>query len=394
MSGKPRKPASRAEVRLGDNAGRFQTRRQPALAVGSAMTIFAISTMAFAPDHAQVLTTSYSQAASASRRLCGHAYKLPEPIAPALYFHDPRSKGVRGLAYCRNGSFLAAADGNGHVYIWSMAAHKIAAVLADPHSRGVSAVAYRPKSTSLAAGDANGSVYIWQPGRARPRRLRDSASKGVRGIAFSPDGRLLAAADGNGHAYIWSMATERIVAILRDAGSRGINSVTFSTNGGLTAVTGDANGEAFVWALSRTLKGRYRVTLQAQLHDPKSKGVEVVAFMPKSRTLATADRNGATYLWTPGGVGPRALADPITRGVDAESFTPNGKFLVSGDADGHLFFWALSTYQVVELLPAHSAGAIHAVAFSPNGRRIAAGTATGRIYVADTSLIGIDAEIG
>ena len=365
-------------------ARRWPRSRPPASAVGFALAVVAISAITFAPDFVQMLPAAYQRHVSAARRICGQPYKIPKPIAPQFTFHDPRSRGIRGLAFCANGSFLAAADRNGHVYLWSMATHRIVAALSDPRSRGVNAVAYQPGGQVLAAADASGSVYLWPPGHARARRLTDRRSRGVRALAFSPNGKLLAAADGNGHTYIWSMRTDRIVATLHDPGSKGVKSVAFGP-GGTTVATGDANGSAYVWVLSTTYRARLRETLP----DPGSRGVRAVAFERNGKTLAVADANGHDYLWNLSDGAAAVLADPVTRGIDAESFTPSGKFLATADLNGHLFFWMLSVDEVVEFAPVRAARAMSTVAFSPDGRRAAAGAASGTIYITDVSHIGI-----
>lgn len=384
MTGSQREPGERTIA--GARARRYRLSRIPAVAAASAMAIVAISGIAFAADN-HLLTTGFSKAAAAGRKLCGAAYRIPKPIARQFTLHDSRSKGIRGLAFCGNGSLLAAADGNGRVYVWSMATHRLVEAMHDPRSKGINAIAYRPhsKTTTLAAADADGSVFLWRPGRAGPRRLADHASKGVRALAFSPDGTLLAAADGNGHAYLWSMRTDRVVTVLRDAGSKGIASVAFSSDGKAIA-TGDANGWTYTWTVSRTRVAR----LQSRLHDAGSKGVRAVTFQPGTRTIAIADANGLDYLWTPGKGSPRMLTDPASRGIDAEVFTGSG-ILATADAVGRVYFWALPISKIVEFYPARRVSAIHSVAVSQYHRRAAAGAANGTIYIADVSSVGISA---
>ena len=171
---------------------RFQPgwgRRRPlTVAVGSVAAMLGISATAFASTD----TSSISQAStSGGLKRCtppDRAVPMP-PRRQVLIFRDPVSRGVRAVAFCPDSRFVAAADGNGHAYVWSLATRKVVAVLADPCSKGVNAVAYRPRTKILATGDANGHVYLWQPGVRRPRGLADPKSKGVRAVAFSPNGR-------------------------------------------------------------------------------------------------------------------------------------------------------------------------------------------------------------
>jgi WD40 repeat protein len=63
---------------------------------------------------------------------------------------------------------LAAADGNGQVYLWDTATGQLAAAFGDPSSRGANAVAFAPGGHLLAVGDGNGCTYLWQQSPSAP----------------------------------------------------------------------------------------------------------------------------------------------------------------------------------------------------------------------------------
>jgi WD40 repeat protein len=77
-------------------------------------------------------------------------------------FADPGSRGVNGVAFGPGGATLAAADGNGQVYLWDVASGALAGAFADPASRGVNGVAFAPAGDLLATADGNGCTYLWQ----------------------------------------------------------------------------------------------------------------------------------------------------------------------------------------------------------------------------------------
>jgi polysaccharide biosynthesis protein PslG len=318
-----------------------------------------------------------SASLTSGRNPIGHSAAAPSAHASRVVaFHDPVSRGVNGVAFTRNGKFLATADGNGRAYVWSVTTHKIVARLHDPGGKGVNAVAFRPESNVLAAGDANGHVYLWTPGVARPGDLADPGSKGVRDLAFTPDGAFLAVADANGHAYVWSLSTDRIVAILHHPGNKSLNAVAFNADGKLLAA-GGFHGRAYVWAAPEVLK--------ATLDDPGSKGVRAVAFRPGSNILVTGDASGHVYLWKPGVHRPGDLADPASRGVRAVAFTSDGAFLAVADANGHVYLWSLAKHKIVDILRDPDSKGVAAVAFSTDGRRVAAGDADGNAFLSGFS---------
>jgi WD40 repeat protein len=64
-----------------------------------------------------------------------------------------------------------------------------------------------------------------------------------------------------------------------------------------------------------------RAKITATLTDPRSKGVESVAYAPGGTTLAAADTNGSTYLWDIATKTITAtLTDPRSEGVESVAF--------------------------------------------------------------------------
>jgi WD40 repeat protein len=72
---------------------------------------------------------------------------------------------VNGVAFAPGGDLLAAADGNGQVYLWDRASGQLAGACAGPGSQGVNSVAFAPGGALLAAADGNGCTYLWQLSR-------------------------------------------------------------------------------------------------------------------------------------------------------------------------------------------------------------------------------------
>jgi WD40 repeat protein len=69
---------------------------------------------------------------------------------------------VNGVAFGPRGDVLAAADGNGQVFVWDVPSGGLAGAFADPGSRGVNGVAFAPGGDMLAAADGNGCTFLWQ----------------------------------------------------------------------------------------------------------------------------------------------------------------------------------------------------------------------------------------
>jgi WD40 repeat protein len=72
------------------------------------------------------------------------------------------------VAFASDGAMLAAADGNGQVYLWDTLSGRLEVAFAAPGSRGVNAVAFAPAGDLLAAADGNGCTYLWQLSPSAP----------------------------------------------------------------------------------------------------------------------------------------------------------------------------------------------------------------------------------
>jgi WD40 repeat protein len=66
------------------------------------------------------------------------------------------------MALSPDGATLAAGDGNGHTYLWNIAARTVTATLAEPASSPVLSVAFSPDGGTLVTGDNNGISCLWQ----------------------------------------------------------------------------------------------------------------------------------------------------------------------------------------------------------------------------------------
>ena len=292
----------------------------------------------------------------------------PKQAGP-LTLTVPASRGVRSVAFSPDGKFIAAADGNGRVYVWQDSTRRLASTVADPRSKGVNSVTFNATSSLIAAGDANGHVYLWAGSKVRAAVALPSG-KGVLSVAFSSDGKYLAAGDTAGHVYAWLLSSLRLASTMTDPGGKGASSVTFNPASSLLA-SGDANGHTYLWDHKLT----------ATLTDPASRGVTSVAFSSNSEYLAAGDANGKVYKWLVSKHGiVQSLADPAGKAVDSVAFNPGATLLVSGDTHGHIYLWTPAPKLDGNRTDPSSRG-VRSVTFSPNGQYLAAADSNGHVYL-------------
>ena len=78
----------------------------------------------------------------------------------------------------------------------------------------------------------------------------------------------------------------------------------------------------------------------AALANPRSRGVNGVAFSPDGGLLA-ADGNGCSYLWdVAGGELVATLANPDSRGVNGVACSAEG-LVAAADCNGRVYLWKI-----------------------------------------------------
>jgi len=64
------------------------------------------------------------------------------------------------VAFSPDGTLVAAADSNAHVYLWDAATHALVGNFKDPSGAQVNDVAFSPDGQVLAMSDENGNLYV------------------------------------------------------------------------------------------------------------------------------------------------------------------------------------------------------------------------------------------
>jgi WD40 repeat protein len=174
-----------------------------------------------------------------------------EPLR-TLTGHTDQAEGVahridwiEGVAYSPDGRLLAscgAYDQVAQVRLWDPATGEPLRTLTGhtDQAEGVAhridrvmAVAFSPDGRLLAAAGGDGEVWLWDPATGVPLHTLTDDSYRVFGVAFSPDGRLLASG-GFGGVRLWDPATGELLHTLTDHTSW-VEGVAFSPDGRVLA---------------------------------------------------------------------------------------------------------------------------------------------------------------
>src|SRR5262249_41519661 len=124
------------------------------------------------------------------------------------------ARAVMALAFSRDGSTLASADGDG-VRTWDAATGR-PRPLPPLDLPGVVCLAFAPDGGSLAVGTKAGSIWLWEPGAGRRLLVARAHPAPVTSLAFPDDGRVLASASWadwrDRVARLWDASTGRPLA--------------------------------------------------------------------------------------------------------------------------------------------------------------------------------------
>ena len=119
------------------------------------------------------------------------------------------SANVQNLDLSPNGEFIATANLEKTLTIWSLFEYREAFVI-QGHKRHVNDVSFDPAGRYLASSSDDHSVIIWDLHQHK-RAATITGEKAMAGIAYSPDGRFLATLDNNGALCMWDVSKLAVI---------------------------------------------------------------------------------------------------------------------------------------------------------------------------------------
>ena len=223
----------------------------------------------------------------------------------------------------------------------------------------VNALAINPQGNQLAVGSGDGSISLWKlPGGQRERWLRRDGVP-VMGVTFIRNGQQLASFDRS-NLEVWSVPDGRLIQEL-DKPRGVVTAMATNPNGRFLAV-GDANGEVYLWDLSRGV-----TTPSFRQEFPQLGKIDALAVSPDGTLLAIANQSHEVIeLWD---VPRRSRKHSLTRqdlrhGIWSLAFRPDGQVLAGGSGDGKVSLWNVSNGAWLKTLKAP--GIVYSLAFSPD----------------------------
>jgi WD40 repeat protein len=264
---------------------------------------------------------------------------------------DRQAGPAEGVAFTRDGKFLASSDSSGTVMVRMFPGAKVYATL-----RGVSfsKVAWSYDGRTLVAGGLDNLVYVFsQPFMDAPRTLPYPGD--VLAVAVTPDGVILAAGRGDHLVRRWRMP---VMAELPPfvGPTDDVYALRVSPDGGMI-VAGGKDRLIRIWDAAgyqrRTIRGR-----DDSVYD--------LAFSPDGTELASAYEDGTIGLWNTQTWRLDRLLPGPSRPIQGLAMSADGRWLAGAGRDRHVWIWALGDTAASRPWSGHRRK-VNAVAFSPSG---------------------------
>jgi len=275
----------------------------------------------------------------------------------------PELEAIQGLAYSRDGKWLAIAREDGHISIRTAVDGKVHRDL-EAFADVASSVAFSSDSQLVASGSFEKVIKVWKVENGELIAELSGHSNWVFGIAFSPDNKTLASASYDKTVKLWDIAEAKELATL-SGHTAGVRAVAFTRDGKLL-ISGGSDRTAIVWDLASrkevaTLKGH-------------TAAVRDVACSPDGGTVATASEDATIKLWKTADWTERAVA----KGAEGVmfwcvTFSPRGRTVAGGAFDGTVKLFDPSDGKERTTLRGPT-DAVTAVVFAPDTHEIIAGS--------------------
>lgn len=336
---------------------------------------------AFSPNGAYVVTASWDELRLWDAKTGEFVRTFQPPVSsPAKAAWDGariftvnldyRPSRFNSVAFSPDGTRVVVADYDGRVHLWDAPSGKFLRSF-EAHSDVTRSAVFSPDGKRILTASHDRTVRIWDADRGDLLTTLQGHSDMVTSVAISRDGSRIVSASGDKTARLWSPSKDSSLMTLRGH-SGAVNTAIFSSDGA-RILTASWDHTAKIWN-ART--GELLTTL-----DGHSETVWSAVFPSDDKRILTASKDGTARLW---GARTGALLSTFksaTGLIWSAAMSPDGSRIVTTSTGSTAELWnpsdprkPIATLRhVIATTPEQDVGYrgdVRSAAFSPNSERV------------------------
>jgi WD40 repeat protein/energy-coupling factor transporter ATP-binding protein EcfA2 len=320
-----------------------------------------VTSVAFSPDGARVITGSYDNTA----RIWDARSGIP------LALLSGHSDHVSAASYSPDGSRIITASWDRTARIWDVRTGALLKVLSGHGGRVLSAT-YSPDGTRIATVSDDKTGRIWDARLGTQIAVLSGHSDIITSVAFSPDGTRIVTAANDRTARIWDAHSGAALAVLSGHGDY-VTTAAYSPDG-TRIVTASWDKTARIWDA--------RLGTQLAVLLGHGSTVFSAAYSHDGTRIVTASHDGTARIWDARlGTQLTVLSDHANAVQSSAAFSPDGTRVVTGSFDNIARIWDVRSGAPLAVLFGHGSP-VETAAYSHEGTRITTGSfdKTARIW--------------
>ncbi|MDA1054578.1 MAG: WD40 repeat domain-containing protein [Planctomycetota bacterium] len=279
-----------------------------------------------------------------------------------------REKPVTAIALSPNNAVLAIAEEGGRVVLFNMANGEEQGAFSG-HAGSVHSIQFHPDNQQIFTAGVDGTVRHWRiPVASVPM---NGHTEPLSVLAGSHGGQWYVTGAADKTVRVWQAGGQPVRALAGHL--QPITAVAVRTDDAQIA-SADAEGAIWLWNAS---SGAPEGTLWAP-----AAATTAMAYDRANGSLITGDEQGWLRRWQLPPIAP-TLGNGHTQPIRSVATTPDGKWIVSGSQDQTVRVWNAENGQAVRTLdaPGGLGGVVSSVAISVDGARVAAVSEAGQLAI-------------
>jgi len=239
-------------------------------------------------------------------------------------------KQVTGVAFSRDGNYVATASGDATAKLWDVATGSEIRTLVG-HIQQLNAVAWSPDGSQLATASLDGTARLWEFATGRLHRTLRGHSSTIGAIVFAPNGLHVATAAAENAARIWDVQADRETATIVGPATAG--EIAQSPDGSRLAIIWD-DFEIHSADIVDAMSGRHLATLTGH-----SQRLWQLDFSPDGKRIVTNSLDHTAKIWDTNSGRELMTLSGHTGDLNGVEYSPDGKAIATVSADRTGIIW-------------------------------------------------------